>query len=79
MDSIFCGIEKLSLVDFDGKIVCTLFTEVCNFHCPFCHNKDLVYANNTHPLPFDEILTFLTNVPLTPFGLFLTISLISIL
>ena len=38
----FYGIEKLSLVDYEGKIACTLFTGGCNFRCPFCHNSSLV-------------------------------------
>lgn len=36
------GLEKLSLVDYDGHTACTLFTGGCNFRCPFCHNGDLV-------------------------------------
>ncbi len=36
------GMEKLSLVDFDGKVACTLFTGNCNFRCGFCHNSPLV-------------------------------------
>lgn len=44
--SIFVGIEKLSLVDFDQKLSCTLFTNGCNFKCPFCHNSPLINTNN---------------------------------
>lgn len=44
--SIFVGIEKLSLVDFDQKLSCTLFTNGCNFKCPFCHNSPLIITNN---------------------------------
>ena len=36
------GMEKLSLVDFDGKIAATIFTGGCNFRCGFCHNSPLV-------------------------------------
>ncbi len=41
------GLEKLSLVDYDGKIAATVFTGNCNFKCGFCHNAQLVtdYAN----------------------------------
>ena len=42
---IFCGYEKFSMVDFDGKIACTVFTGGCNFRCPFCHNAPLVVGN----------------------------------
>ncbi len=36
-----CGFEKFSMVDWDGKIVCTVFMRGCNFRCPFCHNSSL--------------------------------------
>ena len=55
----FVGLEKLSLVDFDGKMACTIFVEKCNFRCPFCHNKDLALASNTKEIPFSEIVNFL--------------------
>lgn len=56
----FSGIEKLSLVDFDGHIACTLFTKGCNFRCPFCHNSFLVLPEiSVEPLPFEEIITYL--------------------
>lgn len=53
------GIQKLSLVDFDGYVACTIFTSGCNFACPFCHNSRLV--NNTEPdIKEKEILEYLT-------------------
>ena len=56
----FAGIQKISLVDYDQKISCTLFTAGCNFRCPFCHNSDLViYAKNIHYIPFSEIIDYL--------------------
>lgn len=36
------GLQKLSLVDFDGHMASTIFTSGCNFSCPFCHNSGLV-------------------------------------
>ncbi len=39
---ILGGLQKTTLVDFPGRIACTVFTVGCNFRCPFCHNKDLV-------------------------------------
>lgn len=42
----FFGLEKLSLVDFEGKIACTLFTNLCNFRCPYCHNSSLVLKSD---------------------------------
>ncbi len=39
---IFGGMQKLTLLDYPGKVACTLFTKGCNFYCPFCHNAFLV-------------------------------------
>lgn len=36
------GLQKLTLLDFPGHTACTVFTEGCNFRCPFCHNAPLV-------------------------------------
>lgn len=52
------GLQKLSLVDFDGHIACTIFTGGCNFACPFCHNSTLV-ANKEDRIDEDTILDFL--------------------
>ena len=54
----FVGIDKLSLLDFDEKLSCVLFTKTCNFRCPFCHNGLTVLEAETY-IPFDEILSFL--------------------
>ena len=43
------GIEKLSLVDFDGYVSSTIFTGGCNFKCPFCHNAILVEKHEEIP------------------------------
>jgi len=42
---LICGYEKFSMVDFDTKICCTVFTGGCNFRCPFCHNGALVLGD----------------------------------
>lgn len=36
------GFQKLTLLDYPGKVACTIFTGGCNFRCPFCHNAGLV-------------------------------------
>lgn len=42
---ILGGLQKTTLVDFPGKVACTVFTVGCNFRCPFCHNRDLALGN----------------------------------
>lgn len=55
------GIQKLTLLDYPGKVACTLFTAGCNFRCPFCHNAALVLPQQIEnaALDEDEILSFL--------------------
>ncbi|MCK5838151.1 MAG: 4Fe-4S cluster-binding domain-containing protein, partial [Desulfobacula sp.] len=36
------GFQKNSLIDFPKTIACIIFTQGCNFICPYCHNPDLV-------------------------------------
>ena len=36
------GFQKLTLLDYPGKVACIVFTHGCNFRCPFCHNAPLV-------------------------------------
>lgn len=36
------GLQKLTLLDFPGRVACTVFLSGCNFRCPFCHNTPLV-------------------------------------
>ncbi len=36
------GFQKNSLIDFPKTIACLIFTQGCNFVCPYCHNPDLV-------------------------------------
>lgn len=39
---IISGIEKLTLLDYPGKVACTVFTTGCNMRCPFCHNSGIL-------------------------------------
>ncbi len=57
---VFTGLQKLTLLDFPGRVACTLFTAGCNFRCPFCHNALLVARpGEQKPYGNDEILGFL--------------------
>ena len=58
--NIISGLQKLTLLDYPGKVACTLFTKGCNMRCPFCHNAALVTRASEQPLySNDEILSFL--------------------
>ncbi len=51
------GLEKLTLLDYPGKIAATLFTLGCDFRCPFCQNPELVDLNKIgkQPLIKEEV------------------------
>ena len=53
------GYQKLTLLDFPGKLACTVFTGGCNFRCPFCHNALLVTEENSDNIAEDEFFSFL--------------------
>lgn len=36
------GLQKMTLLDWPGRVACTVFLAGCNFRCPFCHNGELV-------------------------------------
>ena len=54
------GIQKLTLLDYPGKLATILFTGGCNFRCPFCHNKSLVFLDEDNSeLNGEDILELL--------------------
>ena len=48
------GFQKTTLLDYPGKVACTIFLGGCNFRCPFCHNGDLVLCPNDVPVISEE-------------------------
>ena len=56
----FSGFQKLTLLDYPGKVACTLFTAGCNLRCPFCHNASLVtHIDSSNIYKKEEILSYL--------------------
>jgi len=53
------GFHKLTLVDYPGKLACSLFLFGCNFKCGFCHNPELVTGVSAEEFTEKEILDFL--------------------
>ena len=54
------GFQKLTLLDYPGRVACTVFTGGCNFRCPFCHNAPLVLPERlSEDITADEVLAFL--------------------
>lgn len=53
------GLQKMTLLDYPGKVACTVFIQGCNFRCPFCHNSDLLGAGEAAFMTEDELIAFL--------------------
>ena len=54
------GLQKVSLLDYPGKIACTLFLGGCNFRCPYCHNGSLVLTERMgESISVEDFLAFL--------------------
>jgi len=45
------GLQKLTLIDYPGKIACTVFTIGCNFRCPWCYSAELVLPEKIKSQP----------------------------
>ncbi len=43
------GVQKITLIDYPGKVASTIFTFGCNLSCGYCHNPDLVAATVRTP------------------------------
>jgi pyruvate formate lyase activating enzyme len=56
------GVQRSSFIDYPGKISAVVFLNKCNFRCPFCHNPELVFDENSDDFPditVDEFMRFL--------------------
>ncbi len=57
---LISGLQKLTLLDYPGRVACTVFTGGCNFRCPFCHNASLVIPERmAHDSSEETVLAFL--------------------
>lgn len=53
MKKTIYALQKVTLLDYPGKISCTVFSWGCNFRCGFCHNPELVTEQ-----PYDEMISW---------------------
>ncbi len=53
------GIQKLTLLDYPGKVACTVFLDSCNFRCPYCHNAELLDGGIAPLMQREELIAFL--------------------
>ena len=56
------GFQKLTLIDYPGKLAATVFTSGCSFCCPWCYSPELVLPERIkkHPkIKEKQIIDFL--------------------
>src|SRR3989344_2029384 len=54
------GLQKLTTIDYPGKLAAVVFTQGCNFRCGYCHNPGLVIPKEyCSALPEEEVMAFL--------------------
>jgi len=57
------GLEKVSLIDYPNKLAAVVFTQGCNFRCPFCYNPSLIniQKSSENIISEEDIFVFLNN------------------
>jgi pyruvate formate lyase activating enzyme len=53
------GLQKMTLLDYPGKVACTVFLQGCNYRCPFCHNSELLCHDGEEFMTEDAFIAFL--------------------
>ncbi len=53
------GLQKMTLLDFPGRVACTVFFGGCDMRCPFCHNAELLDGSAPPIMDEEELLSFL--------------------
>ena len=56
---VIAGLQKMTLLDYPGKVACTVFLQGCNFRCPFCHNSDLLGPEGPAAIDRAALIAFL--------------------
>ena len=57
---IIGGFQTTTLLDYPGKVACTIFTAACNMRCPFCQNSDLITGSFETRYSEEEVLAYLS-------------------
>ncbi len=56
---IIGGMQRCSFSDYPGRVASVLFTQGCNFRCPFCHNGSLLPQKSAVSLGIEKVFDFL--------------------
>ena len=53
------GLQKVTLLDYPGRVACTVFLSGCDMRCPWCHNSELAEGSAPPVMTLEELLAFL--------------------
>ena len=53
------GFQKMTLLDYPGRVACTVFLGGCDMRCPFCHNAELLDGTAPPVMGEEELIGFL--------------------
>ena len=53
------ALQPVTASDFPGRVAAIVFTQGCNFHCPFCHNGSLLPMDADSLINEDIVFGFL--------------------
>lgn len=56
------GLQKTSVIDFPDQITAVVFSQGCNFYCPYCHNSQLIpteISETDKLMPLEYFFNFL--------------------
>ncbi len=53
------GFMKLTLLDYPNHVAAIIFTQGCNFKCPYCHNSSLIKNTSNNLISEEEIFDYL--------------------
>lgn len=59
---IIGGLQKLTLIDYPGRLAATVFFTGCNFRCPWCYSSELILPEKIKEqpkIPEKELFEFL--------------------
>jgi pyruvate formate lyase activating enzyme len=53
------GLQKVSMIDYPGKLSAVIFLSGCNFHCPYCHNPELAAVAAVTRIAEEDVMSYL--------------------
>lgn len=53
------GIQKMSSVDWPGKLVATVFAQGCPWECGYCHNHAIIDCRTPGVVPWEDVVAFM--------------------